>query len=483
MNESTFIKHTRKVNNVLSVIMGIGVFSTSIFVVMNLVHYLSAVALAVGAIIGRILIFKKSSPILIRNILLALLSCSLIIDMICLPFVSAGYGALLICISAMYFKKEVPMITGIITNVVVVYQFFISNDFDFVKFLLDVIVLMFASVSLYFIDKWGSNLIEEAKNKEEKVMESFITLQNTVNVIGENTKQLDNDISNCYNKLDTLKEMNDSMESTVGEITNGVLQQTNNITNVSSMMGNIKDEIDSVDDFSKKLAHISKNTEQIVSTGVEKISDMEKQMEIISYSSQTSYNKVIELSRNMDKVNEFLINISQIAEQTNLLALNASIEAARAGESGKGFAVVAEEVRKLAEASEKIVEEINIIISKVLDSTKHVLEEVSKGKKVTEHGKDILFDVNSNFNRMQKEFSNMDNYLLEQFRRIENTVSLFSDIYLKIEDIASISEEYNASTEEMMNANKEYMLNIEDIHEFMKNIKKSSGQLQEVIEE
>ena len=77
----------------------------------------------------------------------------------------------------------------------------------------------------------------------------------------------------------------------------------------------------------------------------------------------------------------------------------------------------------------------------------------------------------------------MDNYLLEQFRRIENTVSLVSDIYLKIEDIASISEEHNASTEEMMNANKEYMLNIEEIHEFMKSIKKSSGQLQEIVEE
>ena len=202
-NESTFIKHTGKVNNVLSLIMSIGVFITGIVVAMKLVHYLSVVTVALGAIIGRVLIFKKSSSILIRNILLVFLSCSVIIYMICLPYVAAAYGVLLICISAMYFKKEVPIIIGIITNIVVSYQFFISKDFDFVKFLLNVIVLVFASVSLFFIDKWGSDLIEEAKNKEEKVMESFITLQNTVNVIGENTKQLDNDISNCYDKLDT----------------------------------------------------------------------------------------------------------------------------------------------------------------------------------------------------------------------------------------------------------------------------------------
>jgi methyl-accepting chemotaxis protein len=126
--------------------------------------------------------------------------------------------------------------------------------------------------------------------------------------------------------------------------------------------------------------------------------DIELMIKGIKESAETNMESVKlvgELEKQSNEVGEIVQAVVRIADQTNLLALNAAIEAARAGEHGKGFAVVADEVRNLAETSEKSARSIRELVNEIQSNVKVVVEdiesagkaaneEVEKAKKTTE---------------------------------------------------------------------------------------------------
>lgn len=118
-----------------------------------------------------------------------------------------------------------------------------------------------------------------------------------------------------------------------------------------------------------------KETAQVMNR--ETIAARKQAMDIYT-STRDRLNSAIEDAAVVNQVKKMVNEITGIASQTNLLALNAAIEAARAGDAGKGFAVVAEEVRKLAEQSSQISEEIQVIILQVGNAVDNLTGDASK---------------------------------------------------------------------------------------------------------
>ncbi|MBV5320535.1 MAG: methyl-accepting chemotaxis protein [Sulfuricurvum sp.] len=255
------------------------------------------------------------------------------------------------------------------------------------------------------------------------------------------------------------KKTSNENASVAHELSTSSMQVGKTVEETVEVITQVANEIEKINQDTRHIIDkADQNKVEIIAAGIalnqtaSKIVALTTQVERNSQTENEMAGRIQQLSHDTKQVKDVLDIISDIAEQTNLLALNAAIEAARAGEHGRGFAVVADEVRKLAERTQKSLVEIQSTINIIVQAIIETSEEMNVSSKNMRDLAKISNEVEEEIERASSTMMSATKTTEESVVVITHTAEMITAINKEIQQINKLSGSNARSVEEIASA-------------------------------
>lgn len=327
-----------------------------------------------------------------------------------------------------------------------------------------------------------------------KTNDEFALIASSTNVLIESISSLIKRVSSLADHVSgssqQLMALADENARTIDEIANSTHEIAADSHTIIDRMGlaiqkmqQLEQSMYSLHNEAEEMQEAANAMKQAAYDGSESVSQSSNVIMTIEETMASTTETIESLGQKSDAITSIISTITAISQQTNLLALNAAIEAARAGEHGRGFAIVANEVRKLAEQSQKAANEVTAIVSSIQTEVKSIIQQNHEGVQSVIRGVEVTNETNTSLENILKQTERTTSIISRMVEQIDVTLNYSNEVAASFVEVNAIAENTALSTETSASSAIQGSASMQEINAATTELAKQADGLRNVVSE